>query len=61
MSENLPQKVKAQLTLAYAFGIIGVLSSAYVYWDEQKNIKEIKDKYSNNLLVDSISIKKVQD
>ena len=58
MSGDLPAKVRAQLTLAYAFGVIGVLSSAYVYWDEQKNIKEIKEKYSDNLTVDSISIKK---
>ncbi|WP_278368667.1 hypothetical protein [Acetobacter orientalis] len=41
MSENLPQKVKAQLTLAYAFGIIGVLSSAYVYWDNNKRNTEM--------------------
>lgn len=58
MSDELPSKVRSQLVLAYAFGIIGVLSSAYVYWDEQKNIKEIKDKYSNNLIVDSLTIKK---
>lgn len=58
MSENLPQKVWPQLTLAYAFGIIGVLSSAYVYWDEKKNIKDIKENYSNNLVVDSLTIKK---
>lgn len=58
MSDNFSNKVKSQLILAYAFGLIGVLSSAYVYWDEQKNIKEIKDKFSNNLIVDSLTIKK---
>lgn len=62
MSGDLSGKMRAQLVLAYAFGIIGVLSSAYVYWDEQKNISNLQFKirnireYPKNIIVDSITI-----